>query len=335
MEQYPMISLVIPVYNVENYFDKCMESVLAQTYENYEVILVDDGSTDNSGKMCDEYAEKDGRVTVYHKANGGLSDARNYGVERCKADLVSFIDSDDFVSNDYLEYLYGLKSRYNADIAVTHFLIVHDTEKEPAQLQETEETEERCFLTKEAMKDVCFGRISLAATAKLFPKDVLKKYPFPVGVFYEDAATVYKLIGDKETVAWGSKHIYYYLLRAGSITHRPFEEKHLFNLKAMDEMCAYMEEHFPEAIGHAHMRSVMAGLDLLNTTDVLKWGTHKKDPFLLIRSHILRYYTDVVGSGEVGIKTKVYCMAVRMGYFPSKVILSFKKLLDKLMLLIE
>ena len=104
----PLISLVIPVYNVEKYLDKCMESVLAQTYDNFEVILVDDGSTDSSGKMCDGYAERDSRVTVYHKQNGGLSDARNFGVEHCNGDLVSFIDSDDYVTEDYLEYLWYL-----------------------------------------------------------------------------------------------------------------------------------------------------------------------------------------------------------------------------------
>ena len=104
----PLISLIIPVYNVEKYLAKCMESVLAQTYDNFEAILVDDGSTDSSGKMCDEYAKKDTRVLVFHKENGGLSDARNYGVERAHGELVAFLDSDDFVSNDYLFHLYSL-----------------------------------------------------------------------------------------------------------------------------------------------------------------------------------------------------------------------------------
>ena len=121
----PLISLVIPVYNVEKYLDKCMESVLAQTYDNYEVILVDDGSTDNSGKMCDEYAERDSRVTVYHQKNSGVSVARNVGIENAKGEFISFIDSDDWVDESYLEKLVNAQIKYNADLTICEYTNVY------------------------------------------------------------------------------------------------------------------------------------------------------------------------------------------------------------------
>lgn len=114
-----MISVIVPVYNVEKYLDKCVQSILKQTYKDFELILVDDGSPDNSPQMCDEYAQKDKRVKVIHKANGGLSDARNVGTLNASGQYVTYIDSDDYVSNDYLEVLNWLIIKYNADIAVT------------------------------------------------------------------------------------------------------------------------------------------------------------------------------------------------------------------------
>lgn len=115
----PFVSVVIPVYNVEEYLLRCVQSVLTQTYDNYEVILVDDGSTDNSGKMCDEFARLDNRVRAFYKTNGGLSDARNFGTDKSKGEYVIFVDSDDYVSDEYIDYLVQLRKMYDADIAVT------------------------------------------------------------------------------------------------------------------------------------------------------------------------------------------------------------------------
>ncbi|MBQ5852329.1 MAG: glycosyltransferase family 2 protein, partial [Lachnospiraceae bacterium] len=100
-----MISIVVPVYNVEKYLERCVDSLINQTYENIEILLIDDGSKDNSGQMCDEYANKDSRITVYHKENGGLSDARNYGMDRAKGEYIIFIDSDDYVEPNMMEFL--------------------------------------------------------------------------------------------------------------------------------------------------------------------------------------------------------------------------------------
>jgi len=123
-----LISVIIPVYNVEPYLKKCLDSVVTQTYKEIEIILVDDGSTDGSGPICDEYAAQDKRIRVIHKRNGGLSDARNVGLDRCSGRYVTFIDSDDYVASDYVERLYRILVEYNADIAVCDYFEFYDEE---------------------------------------------------------------------------------------------------------------------------------------------------------------------------------------------------------------
>ena len=117
-ESQDLISVIIPIYNVEQYLDRCIDSVKKQTYTNLEIILVDDGSPDNCGKMCDEYAEDDKRIKVIHKENGGLSDARNAGIEIATGEYITFIDSDDYVSLDYVEYMYKLLKDAGAKLSI-------------------------------------------------------------------------------------------------------------------------------------------------------------------------------------------------------------------------
>ena len=120
-----LISIIVPVYNVEKYLKKCVDSIVNQTYKNLEIILVDDGATDNSGKICDELVELDNRIKVYHKKNGGLSDARNYGVERATGDYIGFVDSDDYIDAEMYEKLYEAIKKENVDVAECNLKIVY------------------------------------------------------------------------------------------------------------------------------------------------------------------------------------------------------------------
>ena len=124
-----LISIVLPIYNVENYIEKCMESVLNQTYKNIEIILVDDGSPDNCPIICDQYVKEDNRVKVVHKENGGLSDARNAGIKVANGDYITFIDSDDYVDKDYVEFLYNTIEETDADIAIGGHRVIYDSGK--------------------------------------------------------------------------------------------------------------------------------------------------------------------------------------------------------------
>jgi len=124
------ISIVVPVYNVEQYLEKCVNSIINQTYKNLEIILIDDGATDSSGKLCDELAKIDNRIKVYHKENGGLSDARNYGVERATGDYIGFVDSDDCIDSEMYEKLYEAIRKENVDVAECNLKIIYPDREE-------------------------------------------------------------------------------------------------------------------------------------------------------------------------------------------------------------
>ncbi len=186
----PLISVIIPIYNVEKYLKKCIDSVISQTYKNLEIILVDDGSPDNCGIICDEYAQKDDRIIVIHKKDGGLSDARNAGIEICKGEYISFIDSDDFVSPYFIEMLYRGVHDYNCEIAtVEHGVRFMDVEDE-AVVFTTEKSQ--CsyeeIKPREAIRLMMYQRLPNGAPWRLYKREIWNELRFPVGWLYEDAA---------------------------------------------------------------------------------------------------------------------------------------------------
>lgn len=144
-----LISVILPIYNVSDYLDRCMKSVINQTYKNIEIIMVDDGSTDDSALKCDEYKEKDDRIVVFHKENGGLSDARNYGIKRASGNYITCIDSDDFIDLDYIEYLYNLINKYNAKCQYVNT----ESYIAMAKLKSLEKAVKRSFRVKSVWKE--------------------------------------------------------------------------------------------------------------------------------------------------------------------------------------
>lgn len=314
----PLISLIIPVYNVEKYFPKCMESVFAQTYSNFEIILVDDGSTDNSGKMCDTYAEQDVRVKVFHKTNGGLSDARNFGVARCSGDLVAFIDSDDFVTNDYLSYLYELMAKYNADVSVARKILVSDgIEARECLSKVSANYVEKCLSAEEALQVTC-ERVS--AYHRLYKKHLVQKHPYPVGKIYEDLATTYKIIADCDSVAISTKTIYFYVQRAGSICYSQFSDKHLQGLDAAAAQLAFMRENFPTAVPAAERKCASLAVELLSTTSLLSDKKNAKNNFRKLRDYLKPHIKYVLFDKTVSVSLKMSALIILMGYYPTKLI---------------
>ena len=133
MEKQPLISVIVPVYNVENYLPRCLDSIINQTYTNLEILLVDDGATDNSGKLCDEYAQKDNRIRVFHKENGGVSSARNMGLDNATGEYIAFVDSDDYIDKCMYEIMLNSSVQNNADIVVCGYLSQSIKTKKAAQ----------------------------------------------------------------------------------------------------------------------------------------------------------------------------------------------------------
>lgn len=236
-----LISIVLPIYNVEKYLRKCIETVLNQTYTNIEILLVDDGSTDNSGTICDEFEKKDKRIKVIHKINGGLSDARNTGLKHAKGKYISFIDSDDYVSEKYVEELYTLLKTNNAQIAVCNFQRV----KEDGQAISSEDIKSETLSSKEALEklnDKKFYPASIVAWNKLYDIKLFNHILYPLGKLHEDEYTTYKLYYEAKKVAVTSNVLYYYRTVQTSITNRTFNKTRLDVLEALEERMKFFKE---------------------------------------------------------------------------------------------
>lgn len=213
-EYLKMISVIIPVFNIEQYLEKCIESIVNQTYRNLQIILVDDGSTDKSGDICDIYAQKDSRIKVIHKKNGGLSDARNDGLEKAEGDLVSFIDGDDWIHPQMYEIMTGAIEKTSSDMAVCQY----------------QQTDEKSFLRSidicglsyttvsgtQAMTDM--SNIYPMAWNKLYRREIFDNLRYPVGKLHEDEFVIHKIFRKANKIAITNESLYFYALRDGSIT---------------------------------------------------------------------------------------------------------------------
>lgn len=221
----PLISIIIPVYKVEQYLRKCVDSVLNQTYHNLEILLVDDGSPDNSGWICDDYANKDPRIKAIHINNGGLSHARNIAIEVASGDCITFIDSDDYVTKDYVGSLYELIKKYDAQIAITSPNTFYDGTA-PA-LVSKENLCEKIMESNEAMINLFYQNdFDTSAWAKLYKRELFAgDIRYPNGWLYEDVPTTYRLFQRCKKIAFKNYKNYNYRLRTNSIEGGPFKQQ--------------------------------------------------------------------------------------------------------------
>lgn len=212
--QDPLVSIIVPIYKVEPYLRRCLDSIVNQTYTNLEVILVDDGSPDNCPQICDEYAVKDRRIVVIHKKNGGLSDARNAGLDICKGEYVSFVDSDDWVDEKYIEILLDLVIKENADIAIGENIQT----KQVVQKQNIKSIT-KTYSHKEALFHL-FSQNHLAfivSWGKIYKRNLFSTLRFPIGKFHEDEFTTYLLFNKSKKISYTSIILYFYFQRPNSI----------------------------------------------------------------------------------------------------------------------
>ena len=212
-----LISVIVPIYKVEEYLEKCVNSILNQTYSNLEVLLIDDGSPDNCPQLCDDFAKKDIRIRVFHKKNGGLSSARNYGIEHAKGKYICFVDSDDFVSNDYIETLLKLIKKYNVSISIINYLMV---DKETQIPTEKSQIYEKTFNRREAIEELFKSNgVRDYPWNKMYDASLFSNIKYPVNRKMEDMGTTYKIFAKVEKIAFSNQVGYYYLQRDNSILH--------------------------------------------------------------------------------------------------------------------
>lgn len=237
------ISVIVPVYNVEQYLERCVESIINQTYTNLEIILVNDGSTDNSGKLCDELAKKDERIRVIHKENGGLSDARNRGIDESESDLVGFIDSDDYIDSDMYEVLLKNLNDTDADLSMCALYDVYNNTPE-AQVTNKETWK---LSSEQAIRMVMEAKIlSVTAVNKLYRKSLFTDLKFEVGKIAEDAFIMIKLLDKCEKIVATNEKKYYYVHRENSITTQKFSTKFLNVIEAYEQNSNIILEKYPK-----------------------------------------------------------------------------------------
>lgn len=219
----PLISVIIPVYNVEKYLDRCISSVVKQTYENIDIILVNDGSTDSSGEICDRWSKRDRRVRSFHKTNGGLSDARNYGLTKAAADYITYIDSDDYVHESLFERLYDILNKTESDISIVNPVHV----KEGQEAVFCDKGKLKIYSNPESAIEALLYQndFLVSAWGKLYKKRILEGTPFPKGKLFEDAAVMPYLFNKCSRIAYESSSLYAYVHRSGSITTSSFTER--------------------------------------------------------------------------------------------------------------
>ena len=239
----PLISVIIPVYKVENYLKRCVDSVLAQTYTNMEILLIDDGSPDECPKLCDEYAKMDERIRVFHQENKGLSGARNTGIDHARGEYLAFLDSDDKWSPRFLESLYRAIKSYDADISQCRWEYMHGDE-----LQEAYDPEAKCecFTGREMLSNLYIqtGAYYVVAWNKLYKKELFANIRYPEGRIHEDEATTYKLFDQAKKCVFVDNALYGYFVGSGStsITRNSFSLKKLDWRTANQERVAYFIE---------------------------------------------------------------------------------------------
>lgn len=238
MNSYGLVSVVIPVFNVEQYLSECVESVINQSYKNLDIILVNDGSTDKSGELCDQYATADKRIRVIHKANGGLSDARNEGVKKAKGEVVSFIDSDDYVSPYFIEIMVNVMLNGNCDFVVlSDGPSFWDGEEEKVFLAKNAlDYSAEYVSSKEALERMLLQNIATGAPFKLYKKKMFEAIQFPIGYLYEDVATTYKFFFQVDQVGIVKGNLYAYRMRKNSIIRQKFNENKLIALKIFSQL---------------------------------------------------------------------------------------------------
>lgn len=241
-----LISVIVPIYKVEEYLEECIQCLIAQTYENLEIILVDDGSPDSCGEICDRWAQKDKRIRVIHKENGGLSDARNAGMKVAKGEWIGFVDSDDVVHPEMYERLLAMMKETNSDIGCCN--LTRDLKSCNVSHKEDMAAKNcKIFSSVEALESLLrLETISVTVWNKLYKKESIGGLEFPKGKYHEDEFWTYLVLSRAKRVVYMDMPFYGYRERGESITTQKYTSRHLDFLDARSERLEYMEKHYPQ-----------------------------------------------------------------------------------------
>lgn len=298
------VSIIVPVYNVEDCLSYCVDSLRQQTYKNIEIILVDDGSTDSSGEICDQYAREDDRIKVLHIENRGLSNARNTGVKESSTDWIVFIDSDDYYDHRAIEFLVKLRDKYRVDLVATPVIEVRNYENSDF-LGDFREKYSGKLDRRTALEQMFYGNyVGTHSGGKLYKKEILLRFPYPNGMLYEDLSLAYEHIASCENIAVSALNLYKYYRRPGSIVNSKYSDRFLDFYKAMEWNRSYIERDYPndkEMRRALNVRYVFNGLHIVHA--MLSSDMYAE--VNKIRKEYIQYFKDVILNSNVTRKNKV------------------------------
>ena len=324
MSDNPLISVVIPVYKVENYLRECLDSVISQTYKNLDIILVDDGSPDNCPAICDEYAEKDSRIKVIHRKNGGLSAARNSGIDIVRGEYITFIDSDDYVSRAYVEQLYLTLRTSGA--GVTQCI---STSKADC-LNDTINPEYEIYSAHDAIRGAFLNnRVVRAAWGKLYPISIFSEnggVRYPEGQTAEDLYVMPQVFDIAGSLALADSIKYFYRLRNDSLWLKPFDSSKLDFFRSSSFVEKYLAPRYPDLLDYVHWDNIK------NSVYVLRRALQSEPEdspvvsqiYQRIKNHNLHSFM----SSHYSIKSKIIVAFTRI--LPKKLAFKFLKLIGRL-----
>ena len=267
MEHNPLISVIVPIYNVEQYLHRCVDSILAQTYRNLEVILVDDGAKDTSGVICDSYAEKDSRVKVIHKENGGLSSARNAGIDIARGEFLAFVDSDDWIEPDTYAHLLERMLRFNVKLACGgRYDVDGGTGEKTIGLCFRKE---ECVTGEELVRRIfTWDNCDSSACDKLYHRSLFEEYRYPLGKVCEDVPVTYLIVLKAGKAVLCDKPFYNYFHRPGSISTASVSEKMFHYSQHTATIYPYIRQNHPAIAPQAQYLRVRSLVYNLITLDL-------------------------------------------------------------------
>ena len=304
MENHVLVSVIVPVYNVEDYLEKCVDSILAQTYSYFELILVDDGSKDSSGKLCDLFATKDSRIICMHKENGGLSSARNAALDICKGEYITCVDSDDMISPNALELMLEYANKCGSDVVVTRYPISFSDD---AVTPETAVVKgDKTLAELDATQEIVCKSTRWEAWGHLFKRSLWEGIKFPDGKIYEDFATTPYVFAKAKRTTFIDTAVYYYFQRSGSIMRQSESKVSLDLCTVTQELVSYFKISVTEGRVLANICSGVL-MELCSRTDLAAKNINNNREFVSVARKILRTNVRyVLQSDYYNFKQKLY-----------------------------
>lgn len=314
-----LISIIVPIYGVEKYIAGCIESLINQTYKNLEIILVDDGSIDNSGAICDEYAKKDQRIIVIHKKNEGVATARNEALKIATGDYLGFVDGDDTVNLKMYEKMLKLMQKYDSDIVMCSHQKVSSDELGNIIIPKLEDEHEEYIVSKsEALKSMILdGDVGNFACTKLFKKELFDGITYPDGKVYEDVATTYRVVDKANKIVYTNERLYNYLYgRNGSITSSFTPKKILDSLDAYYDQYVFLSERYSEIIDYLKVGWIKMYTSAMEKICINNYEELWQEPKVLERYDSFKFAIDTVEKDLLNKYLEPYRVisAILLGY---------------------